>query len=179
MRLNDIQLNALREKLKHQCVGYPTCDGDLVATDHEPSCPAYGHSELEEHIFIGSNFLDTIDALKADLKLAESAVAGVYREAAKHQMHLHFSVGNGSIMAASCACGVRFNHTQPQCPQWEQHMLSLTPPAAIRAEKLLVAQAQKDILAKFADLEDRKTLTGDDVTSVVHAALEEIKKEQK
>jgi hypothetical protein len=64
------------------------------------------------------------------------------REAAKHQLHLMFDIKTGSIAMANCACGVHFDATKPQCPQWEEHILALidadsqTALARIVAEKV-------------------------------------------
>jgi peptidyl-tRNA hydrolase len=46
-------------------------------------------------------------------------------EISKHAMHLHFSVDDGRILEAKCACGKLFNPSEAQCPQWTDHILAL------------------------------------------------------
>jgi hypothetical protein len=47
-----------------QCKGYPTCDGDLVATEHEPGCPMFGNPERTS--------LDVLTAFAESLALPQA-----------------------------------------------------------------------------------------------------------
>lgn len=77
-RLTDEQLAEARDYVAHPCVGYPDCDGDLVAEPHEPECPAYGHPELPHELRSLSNYLDTIAALQRDLDEANDFILNVF-----------------------------------------------------------------------------------------------------
>jgi hypothetical protein len=70
------------------------------------------------------------------------------RDVASHQMHLHFSISAGAIVSASCACGQVFDVGQPQCPQWEAHILALATPA------ILERVAEHDRKVREAALEE-------------------------
>lgn len=102
------------------------------------------------------------NAMKSKLALAEVAIAGAYREAA------HFLDGKNG----------------PFSPQLQEKILALTPAVAMRAEKLLVAQAkleqaQKVITNWNIDESIRRfKVWADAEIADLTAALEEIKKER-
>lgn len=124
MRLNETQLNDFRAFRKFNPVSLGVANQQI------------------------NDLLDTIDALTRERDEARAGIAAAFREAANTALGFEYKL----------ATLTQFGETTVQeNPYADVHrvaerILALTPPAAIRAEKLLVAQAEKKI---YSVLEER------------------------
>jgi hypothetical protein len=156
-----------------QCKGYPTCDGDLVATEHEPGCPMFGKPERTS--------LDVLTAFAESLALPQAGPvcprcpncgesAGLYFR--PHEEYVYVGCRGGRCL---------FGEQLKSLADFAQFFPTAAPPGDAETPARIAEALQR--IANFAEVAKRTWTAGgnprialEDVESTASAALEEIRK---